>query len=114
MILKYFAIVFFFRDYKYFNDVYAFNLDTYTWSQLEVSGNAPSPRSACVMAPIQDQGRVVIYGGYSKERVKKDVDVGKPHTDMYMLIPEGWCYWLLSFVRIIKLTVLYTYTVKPV
>ena len=78
-----------FRDYKYFNDVYAFNLDTYTWVQIDPSGTPPSPRSACVMAPLQEQGRVVIYGGYSKERVKKDVDVGKMHSDMYMLIPEG-------------------------
>jgi len=43
------------------------------------------------MAGLQDQGRVMIYGGYSKERVKKDVDKGKIHTDMTMLVPEGRC-----------------------
>ena len=31
----------------------------------------------------------MIYGGYSKEKVKKDNDEGKTHSDMYMLIPEG-------------------------
>ncbi|XP_052819365.1 kelch domain-containing protein 4-like [Mya arenaria] len=77
------------RDYKYFNDAYAFNLDTYTWVQLVVNGNAPSPRSACVLATVADQGKVLVYGGYSKERVKKDVDVGKIHADMFILTPEG-------------------------
>ena len=41
------------------------------------------------MALCHDRGTVVIYGGYSKERVKKDVDVGKAHTDMFMLAPDG-------------------------
>lgn len=27
------------RDYKYFNDVYAFNLDSYKWIKLEPTGN---------------------------------------------------------------------------
>lgn len=77
------------RDYKYFNDAYAFNLDTYTWSAIVTSGIPPAPRSACVMAAALDQGRVIVYGGYSKERVKKDVDLGKVHTDMFALTPEG-------------------------
>ncbi|XP_053401413.1 kelch domain-containing protein 4-like isoform X2 [Mercenaria mercenaria] len=77
------------RDYKYFNDVYAFNLDTYTWTALVTSGIAPAPRSGCVLAPALDQGRIIVFGGYSKERVKKDVDVGKVHTDMFALMPEG-------------------------
>ena len=41
------------------------------------------------MAVCQDRGTIVVYGGYSKERVKKDIDVGKTHTDMYMLAPDG-------------------------
>lgn len=77
------------RDYKYFNDAFAFNLDTYTWTQLVTSGIPPAPRSGCVLAPAQDQGRVIVYGGYSKEKVKKDVDTGKVHTDMFALVPEG-------------------------
>ncbi|KAL4235173.1 kelch domain containing 4 [Mactra antiquata] len=77
------------RDYKYFNDVYAFNLDTYTWVQLTMSGTPPAPRSGCIMCSSQDQTRVMVYGGYSKERVKKDVDTGKVHTDMFALMPEG-------------------------
>lgn len=26
------------RDYKYFNDIYCFNMATYTWSKLDTSG----------------------------------------------------------------------------
>lgn len=26
------------RDYKYFNDVYAFNLENYTWKRIEPTG----------------------------------------------------------------------------
>ncbi|XP_060595724.1 kelch domain-containing protein 4-like [Ruditapes philippinarum] len=77
------------RDYKYFNDAYAFNLDTYTWTALVTSGIPPAPRSGCVLAPALDQGRIIVYGGYSKERIKKDVDAGKVHTDMFALMPEG-------------------------
>jgi len=77
------------RDYKYYNDVYAFNLDTWVWCKLEIGGNAPSPRSACQMT--QTPSGLLIYGGYSKERVKKDVDQGKTHTDMYLLAPDSKC-----------------------
>ncbi|XP_035824341.1 kelch domain-containing protein 4 isoform X2 [Aplysia californica] len=76
------------RDYKYFNDVYSFNLETYTWSLLKPSGTGPSPRSGCVFLPVSDTGRAVVYGGYSKERVKRDVDKGTTHTDMFVLAPE--------------------------
>ena len=83
-----------FRDYKYFNDVYSFNLEIFTWSKLEPSGLPPSPRSGCQIAATQDQAKLVIYGGYSKERVKKDIDRGKVHTDMFILQPDGNNYSL--------------------
>ncbi|XP_042892995.1 kelch domain-containing protein 4-like [Penaeus japonicus] len=74
-------------DCKYFNDVYAFNVEDYKWNKLEISGNGPCPRSACQMVPISD-GRVLIYGGYSKQKLKKDVEKGVTHTDMYLLCPD--------------------------
>ena len=77
------------RDCRYFNDVYTFNLENYTWTQVNVSGIPPAPRSACVMAALQEQSKVLIYGGYSKEKLKKDIEVGKMHVDMLMLMPEG-------------------------
>jgi len=75
------------REFKYFNDIYSFNLENYEWKKLECSGNGPCPRSACQMTGISD-GRILIYGGYSKEKVKKDVDKGITHTDMYILAPD--------------------------
>uniref|UniRef100_A0A8C8ZBB0 Kelch domain containing 4 n=1 Tax=Prolemur simus TaxID=1328070 RepID=A0A8C8ZBB0_PROSS len=75
------------RDYVYYNDVYAFDLDTFTWSKLCPSGVGPSPRSGCQMS-VTPQGSVVIYGGYSKQRIKKDVDKGTPHCDMFLLKSE--------------------------
>ncbi|PNI45883.1 KLHDC4 isoform 13 [Pan troglodytes] len=75
------------RDYIYYNDVYAFNLDTFTWSTLSPSGTGPTPRSGCQMS-VTPQGGIVVYGGYSKQRVKKDVDKGTRHSDMFLLKPE--------------------------
>ncbi|XP_027474338.2 kelch domain-containing protein 4 isoform X1 [Zalophus californianus] len=75
------------RDYIYYNDVYAFNLDTFVWSRLAPLGAGPTPRSGCQMS-VTPQGSIVIYGGYSKQRVKKDVDRGTQHSDMFLLQPE--------------------------
>nr|XP_054389118.1 kelch domain-containing protein 4 isoform X3 [Pongo abelii] len=75
------------RDYIYYNDVYTFNLDTFTWSKLSPSGTGPTPRSGCQMS-VTPQGGIIIYGGYSKQRVKKDVDRGTRHSDMFLLKPE--------------------------
>nr|XP_027789042.1 kelch domain-containing protein 4 isoform X1 [Marmota flaviventris] len=75
------------RDYIYYNDVHSFNLDTFVWSKLSPSGTGPTPRSGCQMS-VTPQGSIVIYGGYSKQRVKKDVDRGTQHSDMFLLKPE--------------------------
>ncbi|XP_036998262.2 kelch domain-containing protein 4 isoform X2 [Artibeus jamaicensis] len=75
------------RDYIYYNDVYAFNLDTFAWSKLSPSGTGPTPRSGCQMS-VTPQGGIVVYGGYSKQRVKKDVDRGTQHSDMFLLKSE--------------------------
>ncbi|XP_015863950.1 kelch domain-containing protein 4 isoform X2 [Peromyscus maniculatus bairdii] len=75
------------RDYIYYSDVYTFSLDTFLWSKLSPSGAGPTPRSGCLMA-VTPQGSIAIYGGYSKQRVKKDVDKGTQHSDMFLLKPE--------------------------
>lgn len=83
------------QDYKYYNDLYVFDLETYTWNKIEAVGKIPSFRSGCLFAPLVD-GRMLLYGGYTKERVKKDVDKGVSHTDMYYLqvdeksVPHRW------------------------
>lgn len=46
--------------------MYAFSLDTFTWSRLAPSGLGPSPRSGCQMS-VTPQGSIMVYGGYSKQ-----------------------------------------------
>ncbi|XP_053282792.1 kelch domain-containing protein 4 [Pleuronectes platessa] len=77
------------RDFIYYNDVYSFSLETFSWSRLSPSGSAPAPRSACQMSSTPDGTGVIIYGGYSKVRVKKDVEKGTIHSDMFLLKREG-------------------------
>ncbi|NXN85287.1 KLDC4 protein, partial [Bombycilla garrulus] len=76
------------RDFIYYNDVYAFSLDSFTWSKLAPAGMGPAPRSGCQMSATPE-GNIIIYGGYSKQRIKKDVDKGTLHTDMFLLKAEG-------------------------
>ncbi|XP_034033137.1 kelch domain-containing protein 4 isoform X2 [Thalassophryne amazonica] len=87
------------RDFIYYSDVYSFSLDTFSWSRLSPSGSAPSPRSACQMTSTPDASGVIIYGGYSKVRVKKDVEKGTIHSDMFLLKREGKEKWLWSRVN---------------
>ncbi|XP_028970641.1 kelch domain-containing protein 4 isoform X3 [Esox lucius] len=77
------------RDFIYYNDVYAFSLDSFTWSRLSPSGTGPSPRSACQMTSTPDGSGVIIYGGYSKAKAKKDVEKGTIHSDMFLLKRDG-------------------------
>ena len=37
------------------------------------------------MAVTHDHSRLIVYGGYSKERLKRDVDRGQVHSDMFAL-----------------------------
>ncbi|XP_043248419.1 kelch domain-containing protein 4-like [Colletes gigas] len=75
------------RDYKYYNDVHIFNLDTYVWHKVELSGVPPLPRSGCILLPTPEN-KLLVYGGYSKERVKKDIDKGLVHSDMFLMTSE--------------------------
>ncbi|XP_003396468.1 kelch domain-containing protein 4 isoform X1 [Bombus terrestris] len=75
------------RNYKYYNDVHIFNLETYVWHKIDVIGTPPFPRSGCILLPTPDN-KLLVYGGYSKERIKKDVDKGCIHSDMFLLTPE--------------------------
>ncbi|KAB0343482.1 hypothetical protein FD754_020408 [Muntiacus muntjak] len=87
------------RDYIYYNDVYAFNLDTFTWSKLSPSGTGPTPRSGCRMT-VTPQGSSSIYGGYSKQSVRKDVGRGTQHSDMFLLKAEKGREGKWSWTRI--------------
>ena len=80
---------------KYFNDVHVFDTDERKWKKMEVTGvKPPSPRSGCSMFSLPD-GRVVIYGGYCKEKQTKkgkkgdDNELGKTLSDMFLLAPDS-------------------------
>eukprot|EP00094_Tigriopus_californicus_P001814 TCALIF_01753-PA protein Name:"Similar to Klhdc4 Kelch domain-containing protein 4 (Mus musculus)" AED:0.08 eAED:0.12 QI:98/0.71/0.62/1/0.85/0.75/8/31/515 len=75
------------RECKYFNDVYAFDLDNLKWKKLDVSGASPAPRSACNMFVLPD-GRIVVFAGYAKEKGKKDSESGITYSDMFVLTPD--------------------------
>ncbi|KZS09098.1 Kelch domain-containing protein 4 [Daphnia magna] len=74
-------------DYKYYNDLHTFDLESRTWRKIEPAGIAPSPRSGCQMLALPD-GRILITGGYSKNKVKKDIDKGIVHSDAFLLVPD--------------------------
>lgn len=69
---------------KYFNDVHVFSMENYTWTKLDVTGTPPAPRSASCITVTTDQ-RILIWGGYSKMNMKKDVEKGTTHSDMFSL-----------------------------
>lgn len=54
----------------------------------KIIGIPPLPRSGSILLPIPEN-KLLIYGGYSKERIKKDVDKGYIHSDMFLMIPES-------------------------
>lgn len=86
---------------KYFNDVHSFDTQEMKWKKIEISGvKPPAPRSGSNMFTTAD-GRIVIYGGYCKEKVKTKVttgkkgggsdsskEVGKTLDDMFLLAPD--------------------------
>ncbi|XP_030375150.1 kelch domain-containing protein 4 [Scaptodrosophila lebanonensis] len=79
------------HTYNYFNDVHVFSLESYSWVKIEVGGAiVPSVRSGCCIAAAPD-GKILIWGGYSKASMKKDIDRGVTHTDMFALTPDKSC-----------------------
>ena len=79
------------RECKYFNDLHAFDLDKQAWKKLVVTGSGPSPRSGCVMFVLAEN-RIVVFGGYSKEKGKKESEKGVTHSDMFLLVPDSKDY----------------------
>jgi len=92
VVYKHFLIVFGgfhdnLRDCKYYNDLYSFDLNNRVWKKLETIGSEPSPRSACQFFLTLD-GRIGMYGGFCKQKLKKDVEKGVTHVDMFLLSPD--------------------------
>ncbi|EDW40355.1 GL24939 [Drosophila persimilis] len=76
------------QSYNYFNDVHVFSLETYQWLKVEIGGpTIPHVRSGCCIAAAPD-GKVFVWGGYSRASMKKDIDRGVTHTDMFALTQD--------------------------
>ncbi|XP_076825318.1 kelch domain-containing protein 4-like [Clavelina lepadiformis] len=84
-------------NFSYFNDSYLFSLSSYTWTKLSLSGTGPSPRSACQLA-VTPNG-ILVVGGYSKVRVKRDVEKGTPHMDMFLMSEEADSKWKWTKIK---------------
>ena len=52
-----------FGSYEYFNDVWAFDFATDTWSEIATTGTAPSPRAETVIAYDEAKDRLLVFGG---------------------------------------------------
>lgn len=81
------------RNCKFYNDTYLFNLETNKWEEMKFSAtglnSAPSPRSACQLCVCNKTNNIVLYGGFSKEKLKKDKEKGVIHSDMFVLSHES-------------------------
>lgn len=76
-------------SYRYFNDIWMFSMESYTWQEIKPMGVVqPLPRSAPCMVATPD-GKIIVWGGYSRSPVKKDIDRGVTHNDMFSLVPES-------------------------
>ncbi len=82
--------MFFCRNFRFFNDTHLFNLETEHWEEMKFSTiDTPSPRSACHFLPCSKNNSVVVFGGFTKEKLKKEKEKGIIHSDMYILTLEG-------------------------
>lgn len=72
------------NTFQYFNDVWCFSLENYSWSKLETVGTAPAPRSGVIMGATEE-GKIIIAGGYTKTSAKADAERGVTHTDSFVL-----------------------------
>lgn len=77
------------REFVYFNDCYTFDLADLLWTRITPAAGSilPTPRSACQLA-VAPTG-ILVVGGYSKVRVKKDVEKGTQHSDVYLISQEN-------------------------
>lgn len=71
--------------FTYHNDIHYFSLESYTWTKINLASSIiPEPRSGCVMSTTKD-GKIFVYGGYTKARKNKEIEHGKTHTDAFLL-----------------------------
>ncbi|KAK9450778.1 uncharacterized protein V1518DRAFT_411683 [Limtongia smithiae] len=69
----------------YVNDLWAFDMSTYKWTQIELPPSAlrPDARSGHSFLPTEEGA--LVWGGYSKVKSSQKKIVGKVHTDCWAL-----------------------------
>eukprot|EP00912_Choanoflagellata_sp_UC4_P000825 UC4_evm14s507 len=72
----------------YYNDLHVFDTDSYTWSAVTFPPilRQPCARSGFQMTSLADG--ILIYGGYSKKKLKGQVEKGYTLSDMWTLKPN--------------------------
>jgi hypothetical protein len=68
-------------DYQLFNDLWAFDVNTDTWSLLTTAGNVPSPRANTAMVYDDIHDRLILFGGSTSVSGLSFT----PHDDTYTL-----------------------------
>ena len=68
-------------NYTFLNDVWAFDLATDTWSQIQTTGPMPTPRDDTVLEYDPGQDRVIMFAGDIDERGT----LGGPQDDLWSL-----------------------------
>lgn len=81
------------RNCRFYNDTYLFNLETERWEEMSWKSNGlvecPSVRSACQLSVCGKNNTIVLYGGFSKEMLKKGREKAIVHSDMFVLHHEA-------------------------
>ncbi|KAK9456957.1 hypothetical protein V1511DRAFT_495775 [Dipodascopsis uninucleata] len=78
-----------FRDLSasttYLGDLWAFDVTTYKWIQIEFPSSAMKPEGRSGHSLIPTEDGAVLWGGYSKVKNSQKKIVGKVHTDTWNL-----------------------------
>jgi hypothetical protein len=89
------------RNCKFYNDTHLFNLETNQWEEIKFSTTGlidiPCPRSACHFITCNKNNNVIVYGGFSKEKLKKDKEKGIVHSDMFVLSHESIYIYIYKY-----------------
>ncbi|XP_022661959.1 kelch domain-containing protein 4-like isoform X2 [Varroa destructor] len=72
------------RNAMYYNDVYRFSIGDRQWTKIEPANQGPSPRSGVQMVMLESN-KLMVYGGYSREKLGKDAEKGITYMDMWFL-----------------------------
>ncbi len=80
------------RNCKFYNDTHLFNLETNQWEEMKFSttglSDQPSARSACQLSVCSKNNSILLYGGFAKEKLKKEKEKAIIYSDMYVLQNE--------------------------